>query len=121
VVNSMFALDYRWSKYFVSVGHNQVHTDPALTPAANQFRWRLGFGDPNHRGWNAGLDSIYDYRKGYIQYTTAQVTYNTDCCGLSFQLHRIPRANGVENQFRVAFAVANIGTFGTLKKQDRMF
>jgi LPS-assembly protein len=121
VVNSMFALDYHWSRYFVSVGHNQVHTDPALTAAANQFRWRLGLGDPNHRGWNAGVDSIYDYRKGYIQYTTAQVTYNTDCCGLSFQLHRIPRANGVENQFRIAFAVANIGTFGTLKKQDRMF
>jgi len=26
-----------------------------------------------------------------------------------------------ENQFRVAFAVSNIGTFGTLKRQERIF
>jgi LPS-assembly protein len=26
-----------------------------------------------------------------------------------------------ENQFRVAFAVANIGSFGTLRRQERLF
>ena len=102
---------------------NAVHTDPTLTAAANQFRGRVSFGDPNHKGLNAGFEAIYDYRKGYIQYTTSQVTYNTDCCGLSFQIHRVnvPGVR-VDNYFRVAFAVANISTtLGNLKKQDRMF
>jgi LPS-assembly protein len=121
IVNSTFSADYRWKQYFVSVGHSQVHTDPILTPSANQLRGFIGFGDPNHRGLNAGFTTIYDYRIGVMQYATTQVTYNTDCCGLSVQFRRFNIGARNENQFRVAFSVANIGTFGTLKKQERMF
>jgi LPS-assembly protein len=125
IVDSRFAIDFRWRKYFLSAGNNEVHTDPLLTPPANQYFGRAGIGDPNHRGWNAAIDAIYDYRKGNLQYTTTQVTYNTDCCGLSVQWHRFLRYNvagGVnENQFRIAFAIGNIGTFGTMRKQDRLF
>ena len=97
---------------------------PAITAAANQFRVRGGFGDPNHKGFNAGVEAIYDYKQGAIQYTTSQVTYNTNCCGLSVQFHRFNVGSniGARNEFRVAFAVANISTpLGNLKKQDRMF
>ena len=121
MTNSTFTADYRWKQYFVSVGHSQVHTDPVLTSSANQLRGFLGFGDPNHRGFNAGFTTIYDYRQGVMQYATTQVTYNTDCCGLSVQYRRFNIGSRNENQFRVAFAVANIGTFGTLKKQERLF
>ena len=56
-----------------------------------------------------GFEAIYDYKNGYVQYTTSQVSYNTDCCGLSFQIHRVNIPNvRVDNYFRVAFAVANI-------------
>ncbi len=124
IVDSSLAMDYRFAKYFVSAGHDMVHTDPAITAAANQFRVRGGFGDPNHRGFNAGVEAIYDYRKGAIQYTTSQVTYNTDCCGLSVQFRRvnIDSLRAPNNDYRVAFSVANISTtLGNLKKQDRMF
>ena len=146
IVDSAFSVDYTWKKYYhFSAGNNEVHnnplfntsinsygpTAPILTPDANQFRWRVWMGDTNKRGWNAGLDSIYDYRQGELLWTTAQVTYNTDCCGLSVQYRRIYRAptisNGVvtsqpqDNSFAVAFSVANIGQFGTLRKQDRLF
>jgi LPS-assembly protein len=123
IVDSSFSVDYRWQKYFVSAGHNEVHTDPALTVAANQMRLRAGFGDPNHRGWNAAGEVIYDYRKAVVQYTTEQVTYNTDCCGISVQFHRFNLVGlRNENQFRIAFSVANISTtLGNLKKQDRLF
>jgi LPS-assembly protein len=100
-----------------------VHTDPRITPPANQFRGRIGFGDANHKGLNAAFEAIYDYRQGFLQYTTSQVTYNTDCCGISVQLHHV-NIPGVQSNtdIRVAFAVANIGTtLGNLKKQDRMF
>ena len=124
IVESSFAMDYRIAKYFVSAGHDMVHTNPAIANAANQFRVRGGFGDPNHRGFNAGAEAIYDVKQAAIQYTTAQVTYNTDCCGLSFQFHRfnVGAPVGSRNDFRVAFAVANISTpLGNLKKQDRLF
>jgi len=122
IVDSGFAVDYRWRKYFVSAGHNSVNTDPALTAAANQMRFKAGFGDPNHRGWNTAGEVIYDYAKAVIQYTTEQVTYNTDCCGISAQFHRFNIGVRNENQFRVAFSVANISTtLGNLKKQDRLF
>ncbi len=122
VVDSSLSVDYRWGHYFVSAGHNAVHNDPILTAAANQFRGRVGFGDANHKGLSAGFEAIYDYRQGFVQYTTSQITYNTDCCGLSLQVHRFNIGTRSENQFRVAFAVANISTtLGNLKKQDRMF
>ena len=74
-----------------------------------------------HRGWNAAFSSVYDFRVGTMQFATTQVTYNTDCCGISVQYRRFNFGTRFENQFRVAFAVANIGTFGTLKKQERLF
>ena len=44
-----------------------------------------------------------------------------DCCGLSVQYRRFSFGTRNENQFRVAFAIANIGSFGTLKRQERIF
>jgi LPS-assembly protein len=120
-VNSGITGDARFSNYFLSLGHNQVHSTSLLAPAANQFRGMLGLGKPNQRGWGAAFSAVYDFRKATMQYATTQVTYNTDCCGLSFQYRRFGFGTRNENQFRVAFAIANIGTFGTLKKQERLF
>jgi LPS-assembly protein len=137
IVNSAFSVDYTWKRYYhISGGNNEVHnnalfstsstslapTIPILTPNANQFRARIWMGDTNKRGWNAGLDSIYDYRQQKLLWATAQVTYNTDCCGLSVQYRRIYRLGlPDENTYAVSFSVANIGAFGTLRKQDRLF
>jgi LPS-assembly protein len=121
VVDSTLSVDYRWQKYFISAGNNEVHNDPALAPAANQFQLRTGFGDPNHRGWNAAVTGVYDYRQQVTQYSTTQVTYNTDCCGLSVEYHRYNIGILNISEWRVAFSVANLGSFGTLRKQDRVF
>ncbi len=121
IVNSSLSADARRGAFFLSAGHLQVHSVPLLTANANQFRGGVGFGNPNHRGWNAAFTSAYDFRVGSMQYTTTQVTYNTDCCGLSVQWQRFNIISRFDNQFRIAFAVANIGTFGTLKKQERVF
>lgn len=122
IVDTSFSVDYNWKKYYhVSAGNSAVNTDPLLTPPANQFRARIGFGDPQHRGWNAGVDAVYDYRKAVLEYSTTQVTYNTDCCGFSVQYRRYNIGVRDESRLTIAFAIANIGTFGTLKKQDRLF
>jgi LPS-assembly protein len=142
IVNSAISVDYTWRRYFhVSAGSIQVSNNPLyntstntfapilpiLTPDANQLRGRVWMGDTNRRGWNAGFDSIYDYRQGRMLWATAQVTYNTDCCGLSFQVRRFYRPGATptqytyDNTYSVSFSVANIGQFGTLRKQDRLF
>ena len=120
-VNSGLSMDGRISKYFVSAGHNMVRTDPRLAPSANQFRGQISYGNPDHRGWNYGFAAYYDYRKGYLQYSQTQITYNTDCCGLSVQYRRFAIGARNENQFRVSFAISNIGAFGTLKRQEKIF
>jgi LPS-assembly protein len=120
--NSGVTADARISRYFISIGHNYVRSNArVLTPSANQFRGLVGIGDVNRRGWNAGFTAIYDFRVSQMQFATTQVTYNTDCCGFSVQYRRFSFGDRNENQFRLAFAIANIGSFGTLKKQERLF
>jgi LPS-assembly protein len=127
LTNSSLSVDYRWHKYFASAGNNIARTDPVSGSAsqdgyrANEYRFRVGFGDPNNRGWNAAFDGIYDRRLSELKYSTTQVTYNTDCCGFSIQLHRYRVGLRDDTTWRVAFMIANIGSFGTLRKQDRLF
>ncbi len=121
IVNSSFTADWRKDKYLVTVGHSQVRNDPILSPSQNQFRGTLSYGNDNRRGWNAGFSAYYDYRQQILQYATSQVTYNTDCCGFSLQFRRFDLVSRNENQYRVAFSIANIGSFGTLKRQERLF
>ena len=81
---------------------------------------RNGYVD-DYRGWNAAFNAIYDYRVGVLQFANTQITYNTDCCGFSVQYRRFSFGTRNENQFRVAFSIANLGSFGTLRRQERFF
>ena len=120
-VDSWLSADWRHKIFYITLGHNLVRSVPQLSPNANQFRGRLVVGNDNRRGWNAAFDAIYDYRTGVMQYSTAQVTYNTDCCGFSVQFQRTGIAPYSQNKFRVSLSIANIGAFGTLKRQERLF
>jgi LPS-assembly protein len=93
----------------------------AVSPPANQFMGLLGWGRQDLRGWSAGFQAVYDFRTSVMQFATTQVSYNSDCCGLSVQYRRFGFGTRNENQFRVAFAVSNIGSFGTLRRQERIF
>ena len=123
VVNSSVTFDYRVTSLIrAAVGHNAVRAPTALSPASNQLTTLLGFGDFNRRGWNFAFNSIYDYRRQLFLYSRAQATYNTDCCGFGFEYGRIAYTPTVtQNQFRVSFSIANVGSFGTLRPQERLF
>jgi LPS-assembly protein len=67
---------------------------------------------------SAGVDSTFSL----LQYASAQSSYNWDCCGLSFEYRRFSLGSvRNENSYRFAFTLANIGTFGNLKRQERLF
>jgi LPS-assembly protein len=122
LVNSGVTADAFWQLFNVSLGHYAVRSTPLLTPPSNQLRGLVRWGATNKRGWNTGFSTVYDYRQGIMQYATTNVTYNTDCCGFSVEWRRLalgPIRN--ENEFRLALSIANVGSFGNLKKQERMF
>ncbi len=120
-VNSSLTVDGRIDKWSFSIGHSLVRTDPILAPEQDQLRGSITYGNQNRRGWNAGMSAMYDYREGVLLYSLAQVTYNTDCCGISSQYRRLHYGLRDENQFLVSFSLSNLGQFGTLKKQERIF
>lgn len=121
VTNNAVTADARIRDFFISAGHNQVKTEPLLSPAVNQLRSIVGWGRGNRRGWNAAFSTVYDYKEGSMQYAQTQVTYNTDCCGFSVQYRRWNIAGRFENQYRFSLAIANIANFGTLRRQDALF
>lgn len=141
-VNSSVTADVRWTNYLLSLGHNKVscvalneQVDPALNPClggvaqpgrvlsppSNQLRAMIGLGQENKRGWNAGFLAIYDYTTSTMQFANTQITYNTECCAFSGQYRRFAFGARNENQYRFALVIANIGSFGTLKRQERLF
>lgn len=111
-----------YSEFFVSVAHFRLQADPALQPLSNQVRALLGYGALNRKGFNAVAGLSYDITNSALQNQIMQVNYNGGCCGLSFQYRRIALGNvRTENQFRVAFLIANIGTFGNLRRHEKLF
>lgn len=116
-----FSSDVRFSQWFVSTGYNQVRSTPLLTATANQISGTIGYGNQQRRGLNAAGSVYYDYEKDILEFAIVQVSYNTDCCGYTVQYRRFNFANRDEAQFRLAFSISNIGTFGNMKRQERIF
>jgi LPS-assembly protein len=111
-----------YSEFFATVAHFHIQDDPLLQPLSNQIRALLGYGSFNRKGFNFTGGVSYDIQNGALQNQIAQVTYNGNCCGLSFEYRRIALGQvRTENQFRIAFTIANIGTFGNLRRQEKIF
>jgi LPS-assembly protein len=111
-----------YREFFATVAHFRIQADPALQPFSNQIRAILGYGEINRKGLNAAGGFSYDITRGFLQNQLVQVSYNGGCCGLAFEYRRIALGQvRTENQFRVAFIIANIGTFGNLRRQEKIF
>ena len=123
VVNSSATIDYRINQLIhAAIGHMAVRTPTTLSPASNQLTALFSVGDFNRRGWNAAVYNIYDYRQHIFLYTRSQISYNTDCCGFGIEYGRFAIGpTRTENQFRVSLSIANVGSFGTLRPQERLF
>lgn len=119
--NSMVAADFRRKKFFTSLGSTVVKPDPVVAGPANQLAAQIGLGNVNAKGWNVAMSTVYDLHLDRQEFAIAQVTYNTDCCGMSFEWRRTNFGVVNDTTYRLAFTIANIGTFGNLKKQERLF
>jgi len=123
-------VNYHLGDYFAGASHVFFHapgeifvSNPIPAPDRfDQFRIIGGFGGPAERGVSAAASIGFDANQSFLQYGSLQTSYNWDCCGISMEYRRF--ALGTvrnENQFRFALTLSNIGTFGNLKRQDKLF
>ena len=111
-----------YSEFFATVAHFRFQDDPALQPLSHQVRALFGYGSLNRKGFNATAGISYDITNGVLQNQIAQINYNGGCCGIALEYRRINLGQvRTENQFRVAFIIANLGTFGNLRRQEKIF
>jgi len=107
---------------FFSLAQFRLNTDPVLQPLQDQIRVTAGWGQMNRKGWNTATSLAYDTIQHALQYEVVQASYNGGCCGISFEYRRLYLGNlRNDNEFRAALLIANIGTFGNLTRQERVF
>ena len=128
-INASTALfNYHFGDYTIGGGDAYVQaltgvvSTTTLQQDFNQFRILLGYGHPNKRGFSGATAFGFDANLGFLQYATVQTSYNWDCCGVSLEYRRFALgAVRNENQFRFSFTLANIGSFGNIRKQEQLY
>jgi LPS-assembly protein len=89
--------------------------------ASDQLRANMQYGNDLKRGFSFGLGLAYDVQRSVFQQSTAQVAYNFDCYGLSVEWMQFDLGDRKESRIRFAFSLKNIGSFGNIRRQDRIF
>jgi len=127
-INASTALvNYHYGPFTVGGGDTFLRViDQSLgTTGTNDFhqlRVLVGYGQLNKRGFSAASSFGFDANHGALQYATAQTSYNWDCCGLSLEYRRFALGSvRNENQYRFSFTLANVGAFGNLRRQERLY
>ena len=91
-------------------------------PLSNQIRGLAGYGSESRKGFNLITGLGYDFENKTLQNQIVQMSYNGGCCGLAVEYRRINLGQvRAENQFRIAFIIANMGAFGNLRHQEKIF
>ena len=130
ITASTTLVTHRFAEFFVAGSHAYLNVPGGIlspTPVTgpvkfNQLRWLVGYGHPNKRGISAAANVGFDIESGFLQYSAFQTSYNWDCCGVSFEYRRFALGSvRNENQFRFSLSLSNVGTFGTLRRQERLF
>ena len=111
-----------YSNFFATIADFRIDANTILQPISNQIRLLAGYGAENRKGFNLTTGVSYDFHTNQLLSQIVQVTYNGGCCGLSVEYRHLDVAGvNSENQFRVAFIIANIGNFGNLRRQEKVF
>lgn len=93
----------------------------AIQFPSNQLRGTIGYGNELKPGLSAAFNFSYDVQHSLFQGSAFQVGYNKDCYGLSFEFSQFDIGARKESRFRFAFSLKNVGSYGTLRPQERLF
>jgi LPS-assembly protein len=123
LVNSRLAVQAKLTEDVrFSVAHFITRNAELLQPKANQVRLLASYGQLNRPGLNAAFGTTWDVRQDFLPNAVFQTSYNWDCCGVAFSYRRLglgPLRS--QNEFRFAFTIANVGTFGNIRRGERLF
>lgn len=119
-----------YKESFITLAHFSVLNLPVNPPSpppnfrqrSNQVRTLFGYGDMNRRGWNISFGASYDFSQAVFQNQIAELTYNGSCCGIGFEYRRFSFGTiRNENQYSVVIRIANLGSVGNMRKQEKIF
>jgi LPS-assembly protein len=111
-----------YSEFYATIADFRLQGNPIVQPPSHQIRGVVGYGDLVRKGFNLSAGVSYDILTSTLLNQFVQVSYNGGCCGLSVEYGRFNLATvRSENQFRVGLILANIGTFGNLRRQEKIF
>jgi LPS-assembly protein len=144
-ISSSYTVFYYYFKnFFMGAGHNFFQSpgslivdnsvlfqspgrfsigDSVIAPFRfNQYSMSGGYGNPRKTGFTSAASAGFDAQQGFLQSMSVEATYNWDCCGITMEYRRLalgPLRN--ENQYRFMFTIANVGNFGNLRRQERVY
>jgi LPS-assembly protein len=120
-------------KWYVAGGQTYMREPAETVPIAgqptlglsiyNQYRVMAQYGNIAMRGLSGAVGIAVDDRLSYVQAATVQSNYNWDCCGVAFEYSHWAYAPTIsrENSYRFSFSLSNIGTFGTIRRLQRLY
>jgi LPS-assembly protein len=111
-----------YKDFFATVAHFRLQADPILQPLSNQVRALIGYGSETRRGFNFTTGISYDITNSALQNQIVQVSYNGGCCGIALAYRHVSLGTvRTDNQFSASLIIANIGTVGNLRRQEKIF
>jgi LPS-assembly protein len=123
LVNTRLRAGVRLSRLLsTTLSHYSTRNDDLLQPRSNQLRLLTRYGSSFRPGFNAAVAISWNIKEDFLQNTVTQVSYNWDCCGVAFEFRRLGLGTvRSENEYRFSFTIANVGTFGTIAEERRLF
>ena len=126
-----------YGEFFATVAHFRLNDNPVAgdipaqpppgftpfqQPISNQVRALLGYGNLTRKGFNLTTGISYDFNNKKLQNQLVEASYNGGCCGLALEYRRIALGQvRTENRFSATFIIANIGSFGNIRRQEKIF
>lgn len=126
-----------YREFFATIAHFRLNDNPVASdlppqpppqftpfqqPISNQVRALLGYGSLTRKGFNLTSGISYDFNNKKLQNQLVEISYNGSCCGLALEYRRLALGQvRTENRFSATFILANIGSFGNIRRQEKIF
>jgi LPS-assembly protein len=108
--------------YFSTINLTPAQPASVFHHRSDQVRVLVGYGDLNRPGWNTEVGFSYDIAQKVFQDQVIQLGYNGSCCGVGLEYRRLSLgAVRAENRYSFVFRIANLGSAGNLRRQDKIF
>lgn len=97
-------------------------TSLSQIPSYNLLRTLATYGNVDHNGFSGAVGVDYNFVEGVAHQMVGQAGYRFSCFAVNVEYRRFSLGPlRRENEFRISVSLANVGTFGNLRQNDRLF